>query len=268
MLIPCNRAGLRIIDCYFEELPGSEDCTADLLRCHQMERPMAGAPCTPFGTLTIDLSRTPDEILAGMKGDTRRLIRKAEREGVTWEAADGSDAAVRDRLANFFDRCRQLKHLPPVSRSLLCRLAAYRALGLSLVRGEDGEVLAANSYIVTPIRARSLYTAAIFREAEDSSRKSLIARAGRFMWWSDMLQFQRQGQSLFDFGGFYLGHNDQEKLRVNAYKAEFGGELRQEFNCEQGLTVKGKLALWALSQMRSRQERQHSHRRLPAEVFN
>lgn len=257
--------GLRIIDCYFER---ADDTVSgvDIVRTHQVQQPIPGAHCTPFSTLVLDLTCSESAIFSGMKGDVRRLIRKAEKDGVSWESVDTGDAAKREAMARFFDRCRSLKRLPPVSRSLLDRLARYRCLAISVVRSKEGEILAANSFVVTPRRARSIYTAAVFREPGASAIKGLVARAGRLMWWNDALYFQRQGVLLFDFGGCYLGQDDPEKSRVGAYKAEFGGELRQEFDCEQAGTVSGRLALWALHQVRARQGRKRVGQRLPAEA--
>jgi lipid II:glycine glycyltransferase (peptidoglycan interpeptide bridge formation enzyme) len=62
------------------------------------------------------------------------------------------------------------------------------------------------------------------------------------MYWRDMLRFKASGISTFDFGGYYLGSDDEEKLRINGFKEEFGGRVIQEFNCEKALTLKGELA--------------------------
>jgi hypothetical protein len=101
MLIPDDPLWLRIIDCYFGGLPGSSDCRADIIRYHQVERPGLGGRCTPFGTLTIDLSPTADEIFSGIKGDTRRAIRQAEHEETNWECNDCGAEVVR-RYAGYF----------------------------------------------------------------------------------------------------------------------------------------------------------------------
>ena len=55
-----------------------------------------------FPTFEIDLTRPEDEILAGMKGNCRRSVRKAEKDGVIIEAA--SDPELRgDYYAQLVD---------------------------------------------------------------------------------------------------------------------------------------------------------------------
>ncbi len=58
-----------------------------------------------------------------------------------------------------------------------------------------------------------------------------------------MLLFKRQGLACYDFGGWYAGTDDPIKLGINKFKEEFGGEKVHQYNCEKGVTLKGKLAL-------------------------
>jgi len=47
-----------------------------------------------------------------------------------------------------------------------------------------------------------------------------------------------------DFGGWHLG-TDTEMLSINDFKRGFGGKVVHEYQCEQILTLKGRLILWA-----------------------
>jgi hypothetical protein len=91
-----------------------------------------------------------------------------------------------------------------------------------------------------------MWAGAIYRSTTDPTRRTIIGRANRLMYWRDMLRFKASGIGTFDFGGYYLGSEDAEKLRINAFKDEFGGRVIQEFNCERALTLKGRAALWAI----------------------
>jgi lipid II:glycine glycyltransferase (peptidoglycan interpeptide bridge formation enzyme) len=134
------------------------------------------------------------------------------------------------------------------SRQRLTILSRNRALDISFVRDKAGDILAASSYIVTPSRVRGLYAGASYRATTDPSRRTAIGRANRYLYWRDMLRFKEAGIRMFDFGGYYIGSEDEEKLRVNGFKAEFGGEIIHEFNCQSAVTIKGKLALWGIEQ--------------------
>jgi len=239
---------VRIVDLYFDE-PMLPPLEVDIIRYNQSSMPVADTTCTSFTTIAVDLSRSPDELRSKMKSHTRYKIRRAaEKDELFYEfSSDGnSDAVI--RFADHFDRCAALKHLASASRQRLWILARNHALDVSFVCDKFGDILAASSYIVTPTRVRGLYAGASYRATTDQSRRTLIGRANRYLYWRDMLRFKEAGVRLFDFGGYYTGSGDEEKLRVNGFKAEFVGEILHEFNCQKAITLKGKIALWAINQ--------------------
>ena len=79
-------------------------------------------------------------------------------------------------------------------------------------------------------RARLFQSASSFRELDSSSMRSLTGRANRFQHWHDMLRFKEGGVVSYDFGGWYEGREDQERLRINSFKEEFGGQVVKAFN--------------------------------------
>ena len=92
-------------------------------------------------------------------------------------------------------------------------------------------------------RARLIYSASIRRQTTETPLKALIGRANCFHTWHDILRFQRQGIETYDFGGWYGGTENAEKLRINRFKESFGGKVVPEFNYEVGVTIAGRLAL-------------------------
>ena len=58
-----------------------------------------------------------------------------------------------------------------------------------------------------------------------------------------MVRFKSAGISTYDFGGWYEGTTDHERLRINKFKEQFGGEIVKNYICEQALTLKGALFL-------------------------
>jgi lipid II:glycine glycyltransferase (peptidoglycan interpeptide bridge formation enzyme) len=259
-MILSTRLSVRIADLYFDE-PFPAGTGADVVRYNQFSKSVPGARCTPFSTIVIDLSRSPDELLAKMKSHTRYKIRRAgEKDELTYEFSSDGDQAAVIRLADHFDRCAGLKHLSKASRPRLRILARDNALAVSFVCDKAGEILAASSYILTQWRARGLYAGASYRQTNDPTRRTLIGRANRYLYWNDMLRLKQAGLRLFDFGGWYSGAEDQEKLRVNGFKEEFGGEVVYGFNCEEARSLKGKVMLSALG-LRARWEERRSSAR-------
>jgi hypothetical protein len=257
-MILSTRNAVRIADLYFDE-PIPRVLKVDLVRYNQWSSPVVGAASTSFSSMVIDLSRSPEEHLSRMKRHTRYKIRRAaEQDNLTYEWTNGDNKRLMEDFIEHFDRCAAVKHLPSASRRRLEILAEAGALDLSFVRDESGEILAVSSYIVVPPRVRGLYAAAAFRMTNDPARRTMIGRANRYVFWQDMLRFRKMGIRLFDFGGYYIGEEDEEKIRVNAFKHEFAGEVVHQFNCEQALTLKGKLAIWAINWRESRLWRKRS----------
>jgi hypothetical protein len=262
-MIISERYSIRIVDLYFGE-PRPESRGVDIFRYNQCPAPIDGAVCALFPTVVLDLSKSPDQMLANMKRDSREKIRQAEREErrgiLRYEYSVKNGAESVERFANHFDRCATAKAMPNSSRSRLTLLARNEVLDVSHVSDLKGELLAASCSILTPKRIRGLYAAATFRLTSESSKRSLISRANRYLYWRDFLRFKEMGAELFDFGGYYVGNSDAEKLRINRFKASFGGEVRTEFNCEECITLKGRLAHWIIGRRNAYAWRKHKHK--------
>lgn len=251
-MIISNRSSVRIADVYFNERP-ADGLKVDIVRYNQSPTRVAEAVCTPFSTIILDLTQSPDELLAKMKSHTRYKIRRAaEKDALEYVHAQSVESDAFREFANHMDECNALKNLPRISRDRLSILSRNGALDVSFVRDSSGAILAASSFIVTATRARGLYAGASYRATHDSSRRTLIGRANRYLYWRDMLRFRDNGILVFDFGGYYTGDQDEEKVRINGFKDEFGGVVINEFNCQQPRTIKGKLALWFLRKREKR----------------
>jgi lipid II:glycine glycyltransferase (peptidoglycan interpeptide bridge formation enzyme) len=272
-MILSTRMSVRFADLYFDE-PVRCPLEVDLIRYHQSANPIPGTLCTPFSTVVVDLTSSEDELLWKMKSHTRYKIRRGvERDELTYEFSNDGDPEMVARFSNHFDRCASLKRLPSVSRRWLGILAREGLLDLSSVRDTYGEMLAASSYLLTPTRVRGLYAGAAYRATSDHARRTQIGRANRLLYWQDMLRFKEAGVHIFDFGGYYTGTQDQEKLRINAFKLEFGGKVVPEFDCAMCATLRGKMALWAIQQRakwllrrRLHEEKSRTGGSLPASV--
>ena len=59
-----------------------------------------------------------------------------------------------------------------------------------------------------------------------------------------MCTLKEAGVVTYDLGGWYSGHNDQEKLRINVFKEGFGGTPTVEFGWVVGISLIGRLVAW------------------------
>jgi len=259
-MILSTRFSVRMLDLYFDEqLP---EMDIDIVRYNQAPAPIPGSVYTPFSTIVVDLSPSPDELLSRMKIHHRQKIRRALKDDLTYEYCRTGDPDVIRRFADHFDGCAKLKNLPLASRERLAILAEQNALDMSWVSG-NGTILSACCAVITPQRIRGLYAASSFRANGHFLPRTLIGRAGRYLYWRDILRFKEMGATRYDLGGYYTGNTNSEKLRVNEFKEGFGGEIHHEFNCEMGLTLKGKVVGWAIRQRNERIWRKRNPNDLP-----
>ncbi|MBI4346360.1 MAG: hypothetical protein HY553_05870 [Elusimicrobia bacterium] len=237
---------------------------ADIVRYVQRSSPLAGARCEEFHTLLLDLDRSIDEIWKGLHRWNRKKIRRAEREGLAYEAwYPAGDAVVREFLA-FHERATRKEMLFPLHRGRLQRHAELGALDLSAI-GEGVDRLSWHVHYRTAARARELYSVTAPREGTTTADRSLIGRAHRLQHWRDIQRLRAAGLRTYDFAGLYLGTSDRKLTGIDDFKRSFGGRIVSEFNCVEVRTVRGRLAIaieallravW--SRQRRRQEVEHT----------
>ena len=58
-----------------------------------------------------------------------------------------------------------------------------------------------------------------------------------------MLHFKKQGYLVYDFNGWYAGIEDEKRLQINQFKEGFGGRVVHSYDCEEPLTLRGRLYL-------------------------
>lgn len=217
-----------------------ENVDADVIRYVQRSAPVRGARCTPFHTLLIDLTADPGSLLAGFSQTTRYEIDRAgSRDALIYRWWYPAEEEVIDELRKFYDAAS------PLGRMDRQRVLAYRASGgLDLSRIErDGKVLVWHAHLRAATRVRLLYSASMFRAATDRDARALASRANRLQHWRDMIRFRSEAIRTYDFGGWYAGGGDQQRLAINRFKGSFGGTVVREFNCVRPLTIRGRLAV-------------------------
>jgi hypothetical protein len=237
-LILYTNKTLRYCEVWFDESP---DTAADIVMWRQRGEAMPGARCEPFHTLLVDLSLPQDALLAAIHKDSRYEIRRAEKsDGVVAEHYP-QPAELLAAFQAFYNAFAQQKGLPLLDPLSLQRSCHAGHLVLSRIMRE-GEPILWHAYYCASNRARLLYSASLFRDL-DSGQRNLIGRANRYLHWRDMLNFKAAGFHTYDLGGWSPPETgDAEKLRINQFKEEFGGQLAVEFNCVYPASFKGRVA--------------------------
>ncbi len=190
-------------------------------------RPSPLGSIQPRRTLVVDIGRSEEEILAGMKPKTRYNIRLAERKGVTvWEGTEAdfptfhhlmARTAARDRFAvhspAYYERAYHL--FVPIGRARL------------LMAGVEGEPVAALMVFALGRRAWYFYGA-----SGDAHREKMPTYR---LQWEAIRWARAQGCTEYDLWG--VPDEDEERLEaeftrrqdglwgVYRFKRGFGGRL-------------------------------------------
>ncbi len=211
----------------------------DVHEVMHVEAPLPGYRCVEFHTIVFDLRSDEAALLARLRPEARRQIRKCAESGeAVYEHFFPCGDEALGRFFAAYDELAGQKGLAALDREVTTAYARAGLLDLSLVRKPDGEALCWHANYRTATRARQLHSVAFFRS--DKAERNLIGRAHRFQTWRDILRFKADGIPVFDLGGWYHGKSDEELLRVNAFKEEFGGDVVRYYICERGLTLRGK----------------------------
>jgi len=163
----------------------------------------------PKLVLEVDLELGMEEILNACDESTRYKIRRAPREGVLSQLETDRDSFL--EFYNAFASTKGLGDLDP--RHLECY---WPFMTVTKAICEDSN-LAMHAYLVdhAASRATLLYSCSHFRNSGDSKHRNFLARASRFLYWSDMCRFSAIGLRWFDFG--YFGDASQIG-QVNEFK--------------------------------------------------
>lgn len=220
---------------------------ADVLMFRQRPAPVSGNACSPFLTLVIDLSQDEDAIFAKFGNTNRYKIKRADKkDGLAFERYADPRPHL-DRFCTFYNEFAQQKSLVLAYRRGLHAAADAGQLVLTTA-SRGGEPLVWHAYIMSGNRAALLHSASHFR-AKDNDERALVGRANRWLHWRDMLELKTMGLSEFDWGGLFADESKPEQASINRFKYEFGERRETTYNCTYPITMRGRLAMLALSRI-------------------
>jgi len=179
---------------------------------------------TPKYTKIINLQQTEEELLGGFDKNTSYEVRRASKEGLSIEVNVPENDFL--ELYNSFAGKKNLGMVKDIStfRGHLQITGAFF----------ENKPLVFHSYILDKDkkRVRLLHSASALYEAENTSLKPLIGRANRFLHYTDMMYFKKEGFNEYDFGGYAKDTENESLKGINKFKDGFGGELVEESNYE------------------------------------
>lgn len=234
---------IRIAEFWGDENPIFAN-NVDLVRCFQREKPVAKAQCREMYTILIDLSATPENLLAKMKKDTRYEIRRAlTNDNFVYQFWDCCRPDLLTQFCDLYDEFASERNLKKINRRWISSLAENSALNISQTSEAFSNYVSWHIYNKKGNRVTLLHSVALFRSSPKSIDRNRMGRANRFHHWQDMLKFKDKEIPTYDLGGWYNGKKNLQLLKINKFKEEFGGTVVKNYVCEQALTLRGKLFL-------------------------
>jgi len=230
---------------WFDNEPTPTARPVDCILYHLRSRPVPGAQSRSFYTLLVDLSQTQEQLRAQLNDDTAYKVRRArDRDKIICECCDSRNPAVMNGFEQMYNAFAAIKGLPPLNRLRLERMAAAGALDITAAKDPHGKILVYHANYRDERRATQLEMPSLYRTLPQSAARNFCGRANRYLTWSNILRYKQEGLKSFDFGGWHLG-SDPDMLSINDFKRGFGGQVVREYHCEQTLTLKGRLVLYA-----------------------
>lgn len=210
-----------------------------VVRYRALNRGTKGATAD-FYNLHVDLSRSEDEIFAAFARNTRAQIKKSiEHDGLSFEFIREPTLAQLREFIGFYNNFAMSKGLSTIFEPRM--LGYLNSGGFSLSRVlRDDEPIVWHSNVHFGPRVGLMHSASHFRMVDEEMRK-LIGRANRRLHWEEMLFFKRENRQTYDFGGWYEGTVDRQRLMVNRFKEEFGGKKVLEFTVIENRSLRAKV---------------------------
>jgi len=193
-----------------------------------------------FYTLRVDLTRSEDEIFKGFTRNTRAQIRKSvESDDFRFEFLHEPTLLQLQEFVEFYDQFADSKGLP---RLFMPRMQAHMRSGLlSLTKVTASDrALAWHANVIRNAHVGIMFSASHHRSEDLPEARKMIGRANRRLHWEEMQHYRNRGLGIYDFGGWYEGSDDQEKLLINRFKEEFGGSKVLAFTVIEDRSLRAK----------------------------
>ncbi len=234
---------------YFADDPFKYETDVDIVLFYLSTRQVRNARV--FHTLRIDLLKPEEQLFNELGSTTRNRIRRAEKSGeFSISFYDAPDQQVFDEFCKNYDEFANTKGIDVCDRTLMQMAREQKALRISMLTGMNGEILCGTAEIHDEEITLGMYSFSHFRRYKDSSVRSMISNANRYLYWELIKRDKQLGFVIMDMGGLGMGQETSNLDSVDEFKQGFGGEIRKLYHFYQARTLKGKLALLAIKKNR------------------
>jgi len=169
-----------------------------------------------WATLRVSLDRTEDALFGSFRPNTRNLVRKSQKLGVTVTVED--DSAGQAVLADLQRELASRTPVHSVEESTLAALSRY------WLRGGDGGTILVARHEGEPVAAALViaHAGVAYLDSMPSSERHRTLPATYLLLWEAMRWAQGRGLRTFDLGGYSLMARPGDPLwGINQFKHRF-----------------------------------------------
>lgn len=163
-----------------------------------------------------DLSKPMDEIMAGMKSNTRNEIRRAEKEGVIFSSSVAKDDFI--KMYNEFCASKGLDDFTSIAR-----ISKYKDLLLTQAI-HDGRPLAMHASVLDHNGKLAFLLYSCSRRLSDGVDRKMIGWANRYLHYKELELLKECGYEIYDWSGVCLDKTNP-KYSIGQFKTSFGGDV-------------------------------------------
>lgn len=243
--ITYRKKGIAVTQIWFAaDVAAGQQTKTDILFFHGMPRGAAGKNClsTEFHTLISNLAESEEMLFTKINKNVRYEIRRSCKEAVEYKIFTSKELEKQPQVAEQFAAMYELMYREKGIKAVfnMAQFRAYikkNAMMLTAIY-EENRPLVFHSYIVGEGQVRLLHSVSDFRSGAVDG--NLVARANKRLHWEDMLLFQKEGRTSYDWGGVSSLENPNG---IDAFKFKFGGEPLTYYNVIEGKSLLGKIAV-------------------------
>jgi hypothetical protein len=168
------------------------------------------------GTTWVDLSKSPEAILAGMHTNCRYYVRRAEKMHDSFEIVMNTEAARRDFLTLYNRFTRSKGNMPPLKSR---RFNEYLPHGDVFILYFEGQPTCGHLVLRDKESRIALLLYSGTRRLERGADTQTVGSLNRYLHWHEMKLYQAAGMEKYDFGG--IGSVNPS---LSQFKKSFGGQ--------------------------------------------
>lgn len=169
-------------------------------------------------TVTLDLSRSMEEIYFCMKSNTRNEIKRAIKEGCTFEINNDFEAFV--SFYNDFSKSKNLDSFINVHT-----LTKYDGMTITCSKSNNGVVLAMHATVINKKDKEAMLFYSCSQRLNPSLDKRLIGWGNRFLHYKEFELFKQMGIERYEWNGVNTNKENSAQYNISLFKLGFGGEV-------------------------------------------